>query len=100
MPDTKIVVIGDEYAVFGLGLVGFQGHAVTTADEARQAIHRAMNDPAIELILLTENWSDARPEGIDEGRALIIEIPGPGPERPSVALETRIERALGVRLEQ
>ena len=100
MPDSKIVVIGNEDAVFGLGLVGFQGQPVSTADEARQAIHQAMNDPAIELILLTENWSDARPEGFDEGRALIIEIPGSGPERASVALETRIERALGVRLEQ
>jgi len=51
------------------------------------------------LILLTENWSEAQPEALEESGALVVEIPGPRPGKPSVALETRIERALGVRLE-
>jgi len=99
MPGQKIVVIGDEDAVFGLGLIGFQGHAVTSVDEARRAIRNAMADPDTGLILLTENLSEARPEAMDETGVLVVEIPGPGPAKPSVALETRIERALGVRLE-
>ncbi len=58
-----------------------------------------MADPDTALILLTENWSQARPDPTDEASALVVEIPGPGPAKPSVSLEARIERALGVRLE-
>jgi vacuolar-type H+-ATPase subunit F/Vma7 len=103
MPGQKIVVIGGEDAVFGLGLIGLEGHAVTNLDEARRAIHDAMADPNTALILLTEDWSEARPEArpdmTDESGALIVEIPSPGAAKPSIALETRIEQALGVRLE-
>jgi vacuolar-type H+-ATPase subunit F/Vma7 len=99
MPGQKIVVIGDEDAVFGLGLIGLEGHAVTSTEQAREAIRKALADPGTALILLTENWSEARPESMDESGALVVEIPGPGPARPSLALEARIEQALGVRLE-
>jgi V/A-type H+/Na+-transporting ATPase subunit F len=100
MPDQKIVVIGDEDAVFGLGLLGMEGHAVATVDEARQAIERALADPNIALILLTENWAAARPESIGDAGPLLVEIPAHGPATPSLALEMQIERALGVRLER
>ncbi len=103
MPTQKIVVIGDEDAVFGLGLIGLEGHTVTSVADARQAIRSVMADPETALILLTENFADARPErrddALDEPGALIVEIPSPGPARPSLALETRIEQALGVHLE-
>jgi len=99
----NIVVIGDEDAVFGLGLIGLEGHVVTSVEQAREAIRKASADPNIALILLTENWSEARPEpresASDDSGALIVEIPSPGPAKPSLALETRIEQALGVRLE-
>jgi len=101
MPGQKIVVIGDEDAVFGLGLIGFQGRPVTSLDEARKAIETALADPETGLILLTENWSEARNEAMDESGAPVVEIPGPHPPaKPSMALETRIERALGVHLER
>jgi len=99
MADRKIVVIGDEDAVFGLGLIGLTGHAVTSVQEARAAIQNAIADSNTALILLTENWSEAQPEALEDSGALVVEIPGPRPGKPSVALETRIERALGVRLE-
>jgi len=103
MSGQKIVVIGDADAVFGLGLIGLEGHAVTSLGEARQALKNAMADPNTALILLTENWSEARPESreeaTDDSGAMIIEIPSPGPAKPSLALETRIEQALGVHLE-
>ncbi len=98
MAGQKIVAIGDEDAVFGLGLIGLEGYAVTSVGEAREAIRKAMADPGTALILLTENWSEARPDAMDEG-VLVVEIPGPGASKPSMALETRIERALGIRLE-
>lgn len=99
MPGQKIVVVGDEDAVFGLGLIGLEGHAVTSVAQAREAIRKANADPDTALILLTENWSEARPESRDESGALVVEIPGPGLAKPSMALETRIEQALGVHLE-
>jgi len=104
MRGQKIVVIGDEDAVFGLGLIGLEGHVVVNEAQARQAIRDAMANPDIALILLTENWHEARPDSredaMDETGAMIIEIPCQGPVKPSLALETRIERALGVRLER
>ena len=62
MPERKIVVIGDEDAVFGLGLIGLSGHAVASRKEAEDSIRSAMADPATALILLTDNWSAAQPE--------------------------------------
>jgi vacuolar-type H+-ATPase subunit F/Vma7 len=99
MPGQRIVVIGDEDAVFGLGLIGLAGCAVSSVEQAREAIRKAIADRDTALILLTENWSEARAESMDESGALVVEIPSPGPSKPSMALETRIERALGVRLE-
>lgn len=104
MPGQNIVVVGSEDAVFGLGLIGLRGCAVASIDEARRAIQRSMADPDIALILLTEDFSgarpDPRPDGMDETGAVIVEIPRPGPPTPSLALESRIEQALGVRLER
>ena len=99
MPGQKIVVVGDEDAVFGLGLIGLEGYAVTSVEQAREAIRKAMSDRDTALILLTESWSEARPGPMHETGAMVVEIPGPGPARPSMALEARIEQALGVRLE-
>ncbi len=40
----------------------------------------AMADPETALILLTENWSEARPDSMDEASgALVVEIPKPRP---------------------
>jgi len=99
VPGQKIVVIGDEDAVFGLGLIGLEGRTVTSVEQARDAIRKAVSDPDTALVLLTENWAGARPESMNESGALVVEIPGPGPAKPSLALEARIEQALGVRLE-
>ncbi len=92
-------MIGDEDAVFGLSLIGLEGRAVASVEQAREAIRKAMSDPDTALVLLTENWSEARPASTDESGALVVEIPSPGPAKPSLALEARIEQALGVRLE-
>jgi vacuolar-type H+-ATPase subunit F/Vma7 len=99
MAGQNIVVIGDEDAVFGLGLIGLHGRAVTSVEEARQAIRNAMADPNTALILLTENWADARPESMDESGVMVVDIPSPRPAKPSIDLKTRIEQVLGVRLE-
>jgi vacuolar-type H+-ATPase subunit F/Vma7 len=99
MAGQNIVVIGDEDAVFGLGLIGLHGAAVTSVDEARQAIRNAMADPNTALILLTENWAEARPEPMDEYGVVVVEIPSQRPAKPSIDIKTRIEQVLGLRLE-
>jgi len=100
MPGQNIVVIGGEDAVFGLGLIGLDGQVVTSLEQARRAIQNAIASSDTALILLTEDWSEARPDSLDESGAMIIEIPSQGPAKPSLALETRIEQALGVHLER
>jgi vacuolar-type H+-ATPase subunit F/Vma7 len=99
MPDRKIVVIGDEDAVFGLGLIGITGRAAATVEEAREAIRNAMADPDIALILLTEDLWEAQPESRDESGALIVHIPSRRAEKPAIALEAQIKSALGIHLE-
>jgi len=99
MQDRKIVVIGDEDAVFGLSLIGLAGHAVASVEEAKTALQNAMADADVALILLTENWSELQPESRRESGPLVVEIPCRSSEKPSVALEARIQRALGIRLE-
>ena len=63
-----------------------------------QAIKDASADPETSLILLTENWSEAQPEFVSESAPLIVEIPARAAAKRSVALQERIERALGVHL--
>lgn len=102
-PGRKIVVIGGQDAVFGLGLIGLEGRVVSNLAEARRAVRDASTDPDTALILLTEDWSEARPEArpdvMEDSGAPIVEIPCPGPARTSTTLGARIEQALGVRLE-
>jgi V/A-type H+/Na+-transporting ATPase subunit F len=97
------VVIGGEDAVFGLGLIGLEGRVVSNLEQARKAVHEASADPDIALILLTEDFSEARPEArpdvLEDSGAPIVEIPCPGPAKTSSILGARIEQALGVRLE-
>ncbi|MCU1260665.1 MAG: synthase (F/14-kDa) subunit [Bryobacterales bacterium] len=99
MAGQNIVVIADEDAVFGLGLIGLHGCAVTSVEDARQAIRNAMADPNTALILLTENWAEAQPESMGESDVTVIEIPSQQPVKPSIDIERRIEQALGFRLE-
>jgi len=99
MPGKKIVVIGDEDAVFGLGLIGLTGHLVTNIEQARLAVREAIANPDTALILLTENWAAARPDAGSESSALIVEIPSREPVQASAALRDRIEQTLGMRLE-
>jgi V/A-type H+-transporting ATPase subunit F len=100
MAGQKILVIGDEDAVFGLGLVGLEGRVVASMEDARKAVRDALADPENALILLTENFSEARPETMEGDGPLVVEIPGKGPARTSAALEAQIERALGTHLER
>jgi vacuolar-type H+-ATPase subunit F/Vma7 len=97
MAGQNIVVIGDEDAVFGLGLIGLHGRAVTSVEEARQAMQNALADPNTALILLTEDWVEARPDSMDETGVTVVEIPSQRAAKAAIDLETRIEQVLGFR---
>ena len=42
MSDSGLYVIGDENAVFGFGLVGVEGQAAHSAEEAHRFLQRAL----------------------------------------------------------
>ena len=96
MPGSKIVVVGGEDTVFGLGLLGLEGRVVENLEQARHAVRTAMADPETALILLGEDWAEAQPEEMSESGALVVEIPGQRPGAGSGGMEDRIQRLLGV----
>ena len=96
MPASKIVVVGSEDTVFGLGLLGLEGCVVESVAQARQAIQAASADPETALILLSEDWAEAQAGRGSESGALVVEIPGQNPAARSGAIEERIQRLLGV----
>lgn len=100
----KPLAIGNLDAVLGFGLVGVQGHVVTTAEEVNQALNEALQDPEAGIILVTEDVAELIRHRMDQLMArstipLVVEIPGPEgprPDRPS--LSEVIRRAIGVKL--
>jgi V/A-type H+-transporting ATPase subunit F len=100
----KVLVIGHPEAVLGFSLVGVHGQAVTTAEEANQALDDALNRPDVGIVLVTEDIADLIEARMDQLKLrstvpLVVEIPGPGytrVERPS--LREVIQRAIGVRV--
>jgi len=97
-------VIGDEDAVLGFRFAGVPGEIVQTAEEARSALGRAVADPGITIIIVTDVVADLiRPEvhQVRFGRALplLVEVPGPrGPSPQRRDLLSLIREAVGVRV--
>lgn len=100
----KVMIIGHPIAVQGFALVGVQGQAVTSADEANKALDEALSSEDIGIILITEDVSALIESRMDHLRLhstvpLVVEIPGPegtNPDQPS--LNAVIQRAIGVKL--
>jgi vacuolar-type H+-ATPase subunit F/Vma7 len=104
MNHSGLFVIGDENAVFGLGLLGIEGQTVNSLVEARAALEEALARAGVEVVFVTDEWAQALGGTLDRLRAtmpapLIVEIPGsrPGGARPS--LRALVQQALGVRLD-
>ncbi|MGD9140825.1 MAG: V-type ATP synthase subunit F [bacterium] len=98
----KFFVIGDNDTVLGFRLVGVQGRAVETREEALTALREAVENRETGVVLITEKAAagirdevEARLYGL--GFPLVLEIPdssGPDPERPEI--EDIVKRAIGV----
>ena len=79
----KILVIGNQEAVLGFSLVGVHGTAVSTAEEANQALDEAFSTADIGIILVTEDTAELIEARMDQLKLrstvpLVVELPGPG----------------------
>ena len=104
MNESTLFVIGDENAVLGLGLLGVDGRAVHSADEAHQALADARTHMRSGILFITEEWADATRNEVDRLKAatlepLILEIPASQPRADRASLRTLVQNALGIHLD-
>ena len=98
-------VIGDSDMITGFRLVGVEGIEVTSADEAWQALNKALARGDLAIIIISEEYS-TRPqlqETIDKIRRerrnpLIVEIPGSRGKPSEIRMSDLISKTLGVRM--
>lgn len=100
----KVLVIGHPEAVLGFSLAGVSGRAVTTADEANQALDDALSGKETGIILVTQDVAGQIPARMEQLKLrstvpLVVEIPSPagvGADEPS--LSQVVLRAIGIKL--
>ncbi len=97
-------IIGDEDAVLGFGMVGVPGRAVTTAEQADEALKAALADGDVGIIIITERIAELVRPTVDRylftGRfPLIVEIPDRGgPIEGKLGIREMVNAAIGVKL--
>jgi V/A-type H+-transporting ATPase subunit F len=100
----KMLVIGHNEAVLGFSLVGVHGQAVTTAEQADQALDEALSASDVGIILVTEDVAELIQARMDQLKLrstipIVVEIPGPdGPRPDRPTLSEVIKRAVGVKI--
>jgi V/A-type H+-transporting ATPase subunit F len=100
----KVLVIGHLEAVLGFSLVGVHGHAVTTAEDANQALDDALSASDVGIVLVTEEVANLIQARMDQLMLrstvpLVVEIPGPAGPRPDApSLSEVVKRAVGVKI--
>jgi V/A-type H+-transporting ATPase subunit F len=98
-------VIGDGDMITGFKLVGVEGTEVSSADEAQQALNKALTRKDIAIVLISEEYSSnaSLREQIDKVRQervtpMILEIPGSRGQSSRTELSDVIGKILGIRL--
>ncbi|MBP5672387.1 MAG: V-type ATP synthase subunit F [Victivallales bacterium] len=97
-------IIGDQDTVLGYRFAGVSGDVVETADEAEAAFRKALDDPSVTVLLITEAVEDMISEGVTRHRlaaqppylAVVQSVQGPIGNRKS--LQELINEAVGVRI--
>lgn len=97
-------VIGDQDTVLGYRFAGVSGDVVEDAAQAKAAFEKALNDPSVTVLLVTEAVEDMIPEIVMRHRmaakppylAVVQDIWGPRGGRKS--LQELINEAVGIRL--
>ena len=96
-------VIGDRDMITGFRLVGVDGVEVTTVDEARLALSKALANVDLAVIIISEEFSTKIRDEIDKlrlGRVapLIVEIPGAGGPSGEIRMSNLITKTLGTKI--
>jgi len=100
----KVLVIGHPEAVLGFSLAGVTGQAVTTADEANQALDHALGVKDIGIILVTQDIARLIQARMDQLKLhstvpLVVEILSPEGVQPGEpTLSEIVLRAIGIKL--
>ena len=100
----KVLVIGHPEAVLGFSLAGVTGQAVTTADEANQALDHALGVKDIGIILVTQDIARLIQARMDQLKLhstvpLVVEILSPeGVLAGEPTLSEIVLRAIGIKL--
>jgi len=100
----KLLIIGNQDAVWGFALAGVRGEIVTTTEELNRALDVALADKEIGIVLVTGDVADLARQRVDMLRVrsavpLVVEIPGPeGPRSDQLSLSEMIRRTIGVRI--
>jgi len=100
----KVLVIGHPEAVLGFSLAGVTGQAVTTADEANQALDHALGVKDIGIILVTQDIARLIQARMDQLKLhstvpLVVEILSPeGVQQGEPTLSEIVLRAIGIKL--
>ena len=100
----KLLVIGNQDAVWGFALAGVRGQVVTTAEELNHALDAALADKEVGIVLVTEDVANLARQQVDtlmvhSSIPLVVEIPGPeGPSPDRPPLSEVIRRTIGVKI--
>jgi V/A-type H+-transporting ATPase subunit F len=100
----KVLVIGHPAAVLGFSLAGVAGQAVTTAEEADQALDHALEAKDIGIILVTQDIARLIQARMNQLKLhstvpLVVEILSPeGVRLGEPTLSEIVLRAIGIKL--
>jgi V/A-type H+-transporting ATPase subunit F len=100
----KYFVVGDEDAVLGFGLVGVEGRAVHSPQEAQEAFASALEDKEVGIVLVTERIAELIRPQVDRyvftrSFPLIVEIPDRrGPLAGKPGIREMVNKAIGIKL--
>jgi V/A-type H+-transporting ATPase subunit F len=100
----RYFVIGDEDAVLGFGLVGVQGQAAASPEEAQRAFNLALQDREVGIIIITERAAELIRPQVDryvftQSFPLIVEVPDRlGPVAGRAGIREMVNQAIGIKL--
>jgi V/A-type H+-transporting ATPase subunit F len=100
----RYFIIGDEDAVLGFGLVGVQGQAAATPEEAQRAFSLALEDKDIGIVIITERVAELIRPQVDryvftQSFPLIVEVPDRlGPVAGRASIREMVNQAIGIKL--
>ena len=94
-------VIGDEDLVTGFRLVGVKGVAVSTVNEARDALSKVFKALDLAVVILSEEFSTNMSDELAKLREsqiapLIVEVPGRLGSSGKIVLKDVVRKATGI----